>query len=71
MKDLHFRFLHKLCNETILEALIYMCQDFTPQTMRKLNLIFLEIYFHIFRNFSAADLTVTTADYLARIRKAE
>jgi hypothetical protein len=48
-----------------------MCQDFTPQTMKKLNLIFLEIYFHIFRNFSAADLTVTPADYLARIRKEE
>jgi CII-binding regulator of phage lambda lysogenization HflD len=30
MKDLHFRFLHKLCDESILDALIYMCQDFTP-----------------------------------------
>jgi hypothetical protein len=39
--------------------------------MRKLNLVFLEVYFHIFRNFSPDDLTISTADYLHRLRAEE
>jgi Timeless protein len=52
MKDLQRRFLHKLADESILDAFVYMCQDFTPTSIRKLNLCFLEIFCHSFNSFS-------------------
>lgn len=71
MKDLHSSFLHKLSDETILEAIVYMCQDFTTPTMNKLNLCLLEIFYHIFRTFSPTDLRISTADYLRAIAEQE
>lgn len=56
MKDLQRRFLHKLADETVLEAFIYMCQDFTNPSMKKLNLCFLEIFFHIFKGFQPSSM---------------
>lgn len=52
MKDLQRRFLHKLSDENVLDALIYMSQDFTPPSIRKLSLCFLEIFCHLLTSFS-------------------
>lgn len=52
MKDLQRRFLHKLSDENVLDAFIYMSQDFTPASIRKLSLCFLEIFCHILTSFS-------------------
>ena len=52
MKDLQRRFLHKLADESVLDAFIYMCQDFTPTSIRKLNLCFLEIFCNALNCFS-------------------
>lgn len=51
MKDLQRRFLHKLSDESSLDAFVYMCQDFTPTSIRKLNLCFLEIFYHALASF--------------------
>ena len=56
MKDLQRRFLHKLSDESVLDAFVYMCQDFTPTSIRKLNLCFLEIFCHTLTSFSAKSM---------------
>ncbi|CAG9324990.1 unnamed protein product [Blepharisma stoltei] len=56
MKDLQTRFLHKLADETVLEAIVYLCQDFTNPVVKKLNLCFLEIFYHIFKNFQPGSM---------------
>jgi len=50
-KDLQRRLLHKLADETILEAIVYMAHDFTKNSARKLNLCFLEIFYYILKDF--------------------
>ena len=69
MKDLQRRFLHKLSDESILDAFIYMSQDFTPPSIRKLNLCFLEIFCLSLTSFSPRAMwNVTNVSLLQVLR---
>jgi timeless len=69
--DLQRRFLHKLYDETVLEAIIFMSQDFSNPGLQKLNLCFLEIYYLIFKDINPADFYTTTDSTLTNLLQME
>lgn len=69
--DLQRRFLHKLNDETVLEAIIYLSQDFSTPALQKLNLCFLEIYYLIFKDINPSDFYTSSDSTLANILQLE
>ena len=50
-RNLQFNLLLIFSKDSVFDALIYLCQDMTTLLMKKLNLAFLEIFYHIFSSF--------------------
>lgn len=70
--SLHAQLLHRLADETALDAIVYMCQEFTNPVLKKLDFCFLEIFVCIFKDFSPRHLIAPpTQTVLAQIRSNE
>ena len=54
--DLQRRLLHVLSNSLLLEALIFLAQDFKSANIQKLNFCLLEIFYHILKHFQPEQL---------------
>lgn len=57
--DLQRRLLHVLANSLVLEALIFIAQDFKSASIQKLNFCLLEIFYHIVKHFKPEQLFAT------------
>lgn len=54
--DLQRRLLHVLANSLVLEAVIFIAQDFKSATIQKLNFCLIEIFYHIIKHFKPEQL---------------
>lgn len=50
-RNLQYNLLMVFSKDSVFDALIYLCQDMNSLMMKKLNLVFLEIFYHIFSGF--------------------
>jgi len=55
-KNLHFHTLVNFIRENAIDAIIFMTQEFESPLMCKLDLTFLEIFYHIFASFDIKQL---------------
>ena len=59
-RNLQFNLLLIFSKDSVFDALIYLCQDLNSGLMKKLNLAFLEIFYHIFSSFKPKWIMSTT-----------
>ena len=71
LQVLFFKVLHK---EQAFEAFVYLAQDMSSQVSKNMNLVFLEVFYHIFSAFEPAWIMKTDADsksLIERVREKE
>lgn len=61
-RNLQFNLLLIFSKDSVFDALIYLCQDLSSLLMKKLNLAFLEIFYHIFSSFKPKWIMSTAED---------
>ena len=70
-RNMQFNLLLIFEKDSVFDALIFLCQDMTSPLLRKLNLAFLEIFYHIFSSFKPKWIMSCSEDDRKRLEELE
>ena len=70
-RNLQINLLLIFSKDSVFDALIYLCQDLNSPLMMKLNLAFLEIFYHIFSSFKPKWIMSTSDDEKSYLEELE